>query len=116
MNNFDESPLVITEWLVPHLVDPRIRIVDVRWKSRFENGRGIGFDDFEEFMNGQIPGAVFARIAEDLSNPHVPFSDAFIDAEQFSKVMSQIRIDNKTHVIAYDDTGIPFGHLGYGGH
>ena len=64
------SPLVTTEWLAAHLSDPHLRVVDVRWRSRFENGRGISFDDHEGYLSGHIPGAVFAGMIADLSDPH----------------------------------------------
>jgi 3-mercaptopyruvate sulfurtransferase SseA len=37
------SPLVSTKWLSQHLHGENVRIVDVRWRSRYETGRGISF-------------------------------------------------------------------------
>ena len=109
MRDNPESHLVSTNWLSRNLDDPGIRILDVRWKSRFENGRGIGYDDFDGYAEGHIPGAVFVRMADDLSDPDASFADALIDADRFAEVMGRLGIDSETRVIAYDDTGIPFG-------
>lgn len=58
----DSSPLVSTEWLAAHLTDPGLRVLDVRWRSRYESGRGISFDDPEDYRLGHIPGAVFGGV------------------------------------------------------
>jgi len=52
----ESSPLVTVEWLAEHLKDANLRIVDVRWRSRYENGRGISFDDRDGYFAGHIPG------------------------------------------------------------
>lgn len=43
------SPLVSVDWLAANLDRPDIRIVDVRWTSRYENGKGISLDDPDGF-------------------------------------------------------------------
>ncbi len=73
--NPEGSPLVTTEWLAQHLDDPSVRVVDVRWCSRYENGRGISFDDHDGYLRGHIAGAVFAGMAADLSDPRHPVPD-----------------------------------------
>jgi 3-mercaptopyruvate sulfurtransferase SseA len=30
-----QAPLVSTEWLARHLNDPKLRVVDVRWRYQF---------------------------------------------------------------------------------
>jgi len=82
--------LVFTEWLTAHLDDPDIRVVDVRWRSRYENGRGISFDDYEGYVAGHIPGAVFAGMIADLSDPHHRVSDMLVGPEQFARVMGRL--------------------------
>ena len=84
------SPLVTTEWLAAHLNDPGVRVVDVRWHSRYENGRGISLDDFDGYLAGHIPGAVFAGMIADLSDPHHPVPDMLVGAEQFARVIIQM--------------------------
>lgn len=109
MSPVPNSPLVSTEWLSAHLVDPGIRIVDVRWRSRYENGRGISFDDREGYRAGHIPGAVFAGMIGDLSDPDHPVPDMLAQADRFSAVMGRLGIGPDTLVITYDNMGFPLG-------
>jgi thiosulfate/3-mercaptopyruvate sulfurtransferase len=120
--DLDSSPLVTTEWLAGQLGDPRVRVVDVRWRSRYENGRGISFDDYDGYLAGHIPGAVFAGMISDLSDPRHPIPDMLVGAEDFARVMACLGISNDTLVIAYDNMGFPLGSarlwwaLSYYGH
>ena len=122
MSDRDASPLVSTEWLAAHLDDPRVRIVDVRWRSRYENGRGISFDDREGYLAGHIPGAVFAGMKGELSDLDHPVSDMLVPADQFAEVMARLGIGNDTLVVVYDNMGFPLGSarlwwaLSYYGH
>lgn len=116
------SPLVSTEWLVTHLDDPEMRIADVRWRSRYENGRGISLDDYDGYVAGHIPGAVFARMIADLSDPHHSVPDMLAKPQQFAQAMSRLGIGDDTLVVAYDNMGFPLGSarlwwaLSYYGH
>ncbi|MGD9866411.1 MAG: sulfurtransferase [Hyphomicrobiales bacterium] len=103
------SPLVSTGWLARNLHRPDIRVVDVRWKSRFENGRGISMDDREAYLAGHIPGAVFAGMASELSDPAHPVSDMLAGPEDFARAMSRLGIGRDTLVVACDDMGFPLG-------
>lgn len=120
--DLDSSPLVSTEWLATHLNDPALRILDVRWRSRYENGRGISFDDPEGYRTGHIPGAVFAGMISDLSDPNHPVPDMLAPPEQFAAAMGRMGIENDTLVVAYDSMGLPLGSarlwwaLSYYGH
>ncbi len=118
----DRSPLVSTEWLSEHLKDPDLRIVDVRWRSRYEDGRGISFDDYEGYLAGHIPGAVFAGMIADLSDPTHAIPDMLAPSEQFAEAMGRLGIGPDTLVVAYDNMGFPLGSarlwwaLNYYGH
>jgi len=120
--DLDSSPLVTTAWLGAHLDDPDVRIVDVRWRSRYENGRGISFDDHDGYLAGHIPGAVFAGMISDLTDPGHPVPDTLVAPERFAEVMARLGIGNDTWVIAYDNMGFPLGSarlwwaLSYHGH
>lgn len=105
----DASPLVSTAWLAAHLGDPSVRIVDVRWRSRYENGRGISLDDYDGYLAGHIPGAVFAGMIADLSDPDHPVPDMLAPPEQFARVMGRLGIGSDTLVVAYDNMGFPLG-------
>lgn len=118
----DNSPLVSTEWLAQHLDDLDLRLIDVRWRSRYENGRGISFDDHEGYLNGHIPGAVFAGMIADLSDPIHPVPDMMVQPEPFAAAMGRLGIGNDTLVVVYDNMGLPLGSarlwwaLSYYGH
>jgi thiosulfate/3-mercaptopyruvate sulfurtransferase len=103
------GPLVSTEWLAQHLDDPKVRVVDVRWRSRYENGRGISFDDYDGYLEGHIPGAVFAGMIDDLSDPDHLVPDMLVPADAFERVMGRLGIGNETLVVAYDNMGLPLG-------
>src|SRR3954451_25492639 len=115
-------PLVSTEWLAAHQHDPKLRIVDVRWRSHYENGRGISIDDHESYREGHIPGAVFAGMKGDLSDQQHAIPDMLVEAQQFAQVMARIGIGNDTVVVTYDNMGFPLGSarlwwaLSYYGH
>jgi hypothetical protein len=66
------------------LDDPDLRVVDVRWRSRYENGRGISFDDYDGYLEGHIPGAVFASMIGDLSDPNHPIPDMLVQSSSKS--------------------------------
>jgi thiosulfate/3-mercaptopyruvate sulfurtransferase len=118
----DPSPLVTTEWLAAHMRDPNVRIVDVRWRSRYENGRGISLDDRDGYLAGHIPGAVFAGMMGDLSDADHPVPDMLAPPEQFAQAMGRLGIGDDTLVVAYDNMGFPLGSarlwwaLSYYGH
>ncbi len=101
------SPLVQTEWLAEHLDDPNLRVVDARWKPRVENGQGISADDYEGYLDGHVPGAVFVGMLNDLSDRNNPTSDMLAPPEQFAAVMSRLGIGYDTLVVAYDNIGPP---------
>jgi thiosulfate/3-mercaptopyruvate sulfurtransferase len=102
-------PLVSCDWLARNLGHPKLRILDVRWRSRYENGRGISFDDHDGYRAGHIPGAVFARMVEDLSDPNHGVSDMLAPPEQFARAMGRLGVESDTLVIAYDNMGFPLG-------
>lgn len=109
MGDATDSPLVSTHWLSENLEDPGVRIVDVRWRSRYENGRGISFDDSDGYRAGHIPGAVFAGMASDLSDPDHVVPDMIAPPARFAAAMARLGVDERTLVVAYDNMGFPLG-------
>lgn len=67
--------LVSADWLSRHLEDREVRVVDVRWRSRYEDGRGISLDDRDVYHAGHVPNAVFAGMAEEPGFPGVRLYD-----------------------------------------
>lgn len=107
--DLDRNPLVSCEWLSQHIEHPNLRIVDVRWRSRYENGRGVSFDDREGYLAGHIPGAVFAGMVGELSDLRHQVPDMLAPAEQFAAAMGRLGIGADTLVVAYDNMGFPLG-------
>ncbi|MGA0879159.1 MAG: sulfurtransferase, partial [Ilumatobacteraceae bacterium] len=77
-------------------------IADVRW---YLDGR----DAHHAFNTGRIPGAVFVDVDRDLADHRN--TDArrgrhpLPSPEDFARSMARLGIGDRTHVIAYDDTG-----------
>jgi thiosulfate/3-mercaptopyruvate sulfurtransferase len=122
MTSIADSPLVTTTWLAGHLNEPDVRVIDVRWQSRYENGRGISSDDYDGYLSGHIPGAVFAGMISELSDPKHPVPDMLAPPERFAAAMSRLGVGPETLVVAYDSMGFPLGSarlwwaLNYYGH
>lgn len=95
------SPLVTAGWLRDHLAE--VRVVDVRWYLRPDDGR-TGCDAYAE---GHIPGAVWLDVDTDLAAP------ASVEAgrhplpspERFARVLGGAGIAEGQPVVGYDDAG-----------
>jgi len=81
-------------------VSAQARVVDVRWKlGDPAAGRLL-------FLQGHIPGAVYADMDEDLASaPGLGGRHPLPDTEQFAAAMRRLGVSNDTWVIAYDDGG-----------
>jgi thiosulfate/3-mercaptopyruvate sulfurtransferase len=79
--------LVSTGWVADHLDDPDVRIVE-------------SDEDVLLYDVGHIPGAVKVDWVNDLNDPVVR---DYIDAERFSRLMSEKGIGNDTTVVFYGD-------------
>ncbi|MEO8241854.1 MAG: 3-mercaptopyruvate sulfurtransferase [bacterium] len=96
----DPSTLVSTEWLVDHLADPYLRVLDASWYLPAQNR-----DARAEYATGHIPGARFFDIDEvaDLSTdlPHMA-----PPPEKFVSRLRALGIGNGTQTVVYDGAGI----------
>lgn len=92
--DFSSVPLVETDWLVSHLDDPDLRIVDLRWRG---NGSGR-----QRYLRGHIPGAIHLDWHIDL-NGNSP-DDLLLPPDPFAALMSANGIGNDTRVVAYAET------------
>jgi thiosulfate/3-mercaptopyruvate sulfurtransferase len=117
-----QSPFVSVDWLADRIDDPSVRIIDVRWKSRYENGKGISLDDPDGYRACHIPGAVFAGMVADLSDPVHAVPDMLAPSDRFAAAMSRLGVGEDMLVVAYDNMGVPLGSarlwwaLSYYGH
>ncbi len=98
------TPLVSTQWLADHLGADRLVIVDATVLPFTQpNGRTAYLSGHESYlMNGHLPGAVFADLIEQFSDPDGPFSFTRPSAARFEDAAGALGIDNETAVVIYD--------------
>jgi len=93
-------------WLVEHLGDPRVRLVDAR-----STPHGAAVDmasGREQYAAGHLPGAVHLDYADDLSDPATPYAARVAPPQRFADVMGEHGIGDASIVVAYDAGTIPF--------
>ncbi len=86
--------LASTEWLAIHLSDPSVRVID----ARFPPNKTF-------YEGGHIPGAVFVKITDDLSDPNAPIPHMILPQDAFEQIMGRLGISNNTTVVIYDIQG-----------
>ncbi|PZA08892.1 MULTISPECIES: sulfurtransferase [unclassified Meiothermus] len=98
------TPLVSAAWLIEHLADEKLRIVDVRFSL------ADPLAGYMAYREGHIPGAVYLNLEADLSAPLRPDRKGgrhpLPAPEAFAKTLSQAGIGNEHWVVAYDDSGM----------
>jgi thiosulfate/3-mercaptopyruvate sulfurtransferase len=94
------------DWLIAHLDDPRLRIIDAR--SLPAGGVVSGPSGRELYAAGHLPGAVYLDYNADLSDPATPHATRVAPAERFAAVMAAHGIGDDAIVIAYDAGTTPF--------
>jgi thiosulfate/3-mercaptopyruvate sulfurtransferase len=86
MSNYAHPEVLVdTQWLMDHLNDPLVRIVEVE-------------NSLEPYTNQHIPGAVFWNIFTDLLNPNLSIN---LDPTAMAALLSRSGITEETTVIAY---------------
>ncbi len=92
--------MVEADWLLEHLHDPGLTVVDSRWYLDGRSARDV-------YDSGHIPGAVFVDLDRDLASeptftggrhplPH---------PDEFARTMSLLGIGDNQRVVVYDDVG-----------
>ncbi len=92
--------LVDGEWLIAHLDDPRVRIVDCSFKLP-----GVTPTACEDYLRGHIPGAVFFDI-DDIAEPGAILPHMLPSAELFAQKVGALGIGDDDRVVAYDSAGL----------
>lgn len=80
------------DWLLEHLEDPAVRVVDCA--------------RLEAYRRAHIPGAVGLPVHYYIKEPPPPgeeFGTFVMPPDQFAQLMGSLGIDNDTLVVAYDD-------------
>jgi thiosulfate/3-mercaptopyruvate sulfurtransferase len=86
MSEYAHPEVVVdTQWLMEHLNDPMVRVVEVDMSP-------------ESYQDAHIPGAVFWNISTDLLMPDLSMN---LDSTEIEKLLSRSGISQETTVIAY---------------
>ena len=105
--------LVTSAWLMDHLTDPRLRVVDIRGYVRTADlGGGRQRAEYvaaqDEYDAGHIPGAVYVDWTVDITDPSDPVPAQLAPPARFARAMAARGIGDATDVVAVDHTG---GHF-----
>ena len=107
-------PLIVTtEWLSSRLDDPKLRLIDATTLMKpLEDGDITLTSGRETYENGHIPGAVYADLINELSNPHSNLPFTVPERNDFIEKIADLGIGDKdTYTVIYDRgaiVGAPF--------
>lgn len=99
------SPLVSTQWLADHLGADELVVLDA---SVHAAGTGTGMtwstarDDHERL--GHVPGARYADLIGDFSEPDSDLPFTRPSAERFERAAADLGVTNECTVVVYDDS------------
>jgi thiosulfate/3-mercaptopyruvate sulfurtransferase len=91
-------PVVSVAWLHQRILEPDLRVVDVRWYLT-EPNRGRA-----DYTAAHIPGAVFLDLEDDLSDREGPGRHPLPDPATFAARLGEAGIGTGHHVVIYDDS------------
>jgi thiosulfate/3-mercaptopyruvate sulfurtransferase len=105
--------LVSAEWLLPHIDEPSVQVVDIRGYVRTENlggSRQIATYQgaMNEYLQGHIPGATFIDWTRDIVDPDAEATAQIANPEQFASALGSAGVDADTDVVIVDHAG---GHF-----
>jgi thiosulfate/3-mercaptopyruvate sulfurtransferase len=98
--------LVETTWLVAHLQDPNLRIVDMRGYVRTVEQNGVQEAHYvgarDEYEQAHIPGALYIDWTSDIVDSNDSVEAQIAPAGQFAQVMGGLGIGDQHLVVVYD--------------
>ncbi|MEO6989940.1 MAG: rhodanese-like domain-containing protein [Candidatus Baltobacteraceae bacterium] len=94
------------EWLLGHLGEPRLRIVDAR--STAHGGTTAGASGAQQYAAGHISGAVHLDYATDLVDAATPYATRVAPPEAFARALGERGIGDDATIVAYDAGDVPF--------
>jgi thiosulfate/3-mercaptopyruvate sulfurtransferase len=101
-----EDVFVDVHWLIDHLDDPRLRIVDAR---NVPHGSPVATPSGEEqYASGHLPGAIYLDYSLELADPATPYAARVAPAELFARRVGAKGIGDDSIVVAYDAGTVPF--------
>ncbi|WP_085993016.1 sulfurtransferase [Oceanobacillus senegalensis] len=96
--------IVTTDWLAKRLNDSNLRLLDAT--TFLEHNGGDGYYNLwsgkEAYEKEHIPGAVFADLYEELSEPESEFAFTHPSRERFVEKISELGVSEGTYVVVYD--------------
>ena len=93
---------VSTGWLAARLGDPALRILDATVHLHPLPGGGMRAESGRaDYLAGRIPGAVFADLIDNLSDPQSRFRFTLPDAARFGRAMGALGVSNDSAVVVY---------------
>jgi len=98
-------PLIVnTDWLAERLGDPNLRILDATTflQQPAEGGYYDVWSGQEAYEKGHIPGAVYADLLGELSDPDSEFKFTVPSRERFVSKISELGVGEGTYVVVYD--------------
>ena len=103
-----EHYLATTDWLVEHLDDAEIRILECTVFLRPNEDGRAGYkvvSGRDEWASGHVPGSFFADLPGDLSDPDSSLRFMMPPPKQFAKAMGSYGVGDDTAVVLYDRAG-----------
>ena len=100
MSYVNDKSLVSTSWLVDHLDDPKVKIIDGSWHLPT-----TGRDGHKEYLNMHIPGAVYFNI-DKISDYSSTLPHMIPSSKTFNSKISEMGISNSHNIIIYDSEGL----------
>jgi thiosulfate/3-mercaptopyruvate sulfurtransferase len=101
-----DGPLVSTQWLADRLGTDGLVVLDatVLPVSGFNGADAFVSGEEQYLVNGHLPGAVFADLFEDFSDPEGEYPFSRPSAGHFERAAQAHGVDNDTAVVLYDTT------------
>lgn len=98
------SPLVSAQWLADHLGADDLLVVDASVVAYTQpNGKPGSLSGHEQYIaEGHVPGAVFADLIDEFSDPDGRFPFTRPDAARFAAAAGALGIGAGTTVVVYD--------------
>lgn len=97
--------LVTTEWLIRHLGDPDLVVLDCTVIIEADEHGGLrAISGRANYESGHIPTAGFADLMGDLSDPDSPLKYGMPTPEQFAAAMGALGVGDDSRVVLYSAT------------
>ena len=97
--------LIEADWLLRHLDDPKLRILECSVTFVDQADGTISFHSGRaDWEKGHIPGSAFADLIDDLADPESEREFMLPPAERFAGAMGALGVGQGTQVVLYDRT------------